>query len=119
MAGFSGATTGNTIGYYYQPHHRIKLRQLSPYIEVSNTKDILFLPDNTKYDSVNKVWKWRDLYDHGFVDTDGNGTNFPFINNTHHVMSDINFYLRNEQTYTNKQDLPKTGFTFYNSKNNC
>lgn len=119
VAGFSGATTGNTIGYYYQPHHRIKLRQLSPYIEVSNTKDILFLPDNTKYDSVNKVWKWRDLYDHGFVDTDGNGTNFPFINNTHHVMSDINFYLRNEQTYTNKQDLPKTGFTFYNSKNNC
>ena len=117
--GFSGATTANTIGYYYQPHHRIKLRQLSPYVEMSNTKDILFLPDNTKFDSVNKVWKWRDLYDHGFIDTDGNGTNFPFINNTHHVMSDINFYLRNEQIYTNKQDLPKTGFTFYNSKNNC
>ena len=119
VQGFTGATPENTIGYYYQPHYRIKLRELSPYIESSNTKDILFLPENTRYDAVDKVWKWRDLYDHGFTDTDGNGTNFPFINNTHHVMTDINFYLRNEQTYTNKNDLPKTGFTSYNSKNNC
>ena len=87
--------------------------------EESKTNDVVFLPENTKFDSIKNVWKWRDLYDHGFIDTDGNGTNFPFINNTHHVMSDINFYLRNEQVYGNKQNLPVTGFTFYNSKNNC
>ena len=116
---YSGASTNNMVGYYYQPHQRIKLRQLSPYVETSKTKDVIYLPENTKYDSVNNVWKWRDLYDHGFIDTDGNGTNFPFINNTHHVSLDINFYLRNEQAYTNKKDLPKTGFTNYNSKNNC
>lgn len=115
---YSGVSATNLVGYYYQPHHRIKLRELSPYIETSNTNDVLFLPENTKYDSVNKVWKWKDLYDHGFIDSDGNGTNFPFINNTHHVMKDINFYLRNEQAYNNKQDLFK-GFGFYNSKDNC
>lgn len=116
---YSGASANNMVGLYYQPHHRIKLRELSPYIEESKTNDVLFLPENTKYDSIRNVWKWRDLYDHGFIDTDGNGTNFPFINNTHHVMTDINFYLRNEQSYNNKQDSVSTGFSFYNSKNNC
>ena len=109
----------NMEGYYYQPHYRIKLRQLSPYVESSQTDNIYNLPENVIYDSDNKIFKWRDLYDHGFIDTDGNGTNFPFINNTHHVMSDINFYLRNEQTYSNKQDGVLGGFTSYNNKNNC
>jgi len=116
---YSGASDNNMVGLYYQPHHRIKLRELSPYVEESKTNDVLFLPENTKFDSVRNVWKWRDVYDHGFIDTDGNGTNFPFINNTHHVMSDINFYLRNEFSYNNKNDSVKTGFSFYNSKNNC
>jgi len=116
---YSGVTSNNMVGYYYQTHYRIKLRELSPYVETAKTNDILFLPENTRFDSIDKVWKWRDLYDHGFIDPDGNGTNFPFINNTHHVMKDINFYLRNEQVYSNKQDLVKTGFNFYNSKDNC
>jgi hypothetical protein len=30
---FSGATATNPFGYFYQPHHRIKLRELSPYVE--------------------------------------------------------------------------------------
>ncbi len=101
---YSGATSGNTVGYYYQPHHRIKLRELSPYVETSKTNDILNLPENTIYDEKEKVWKWRDLYDHGFVDQEGNGTTFPFINNLHYVMKDINFYLRNEKSYANKTD---------------
>lgn len=101
---YSGATEGNEVGYYYQPHYRVKLRQLSPYIETSKTKDILNLPENTIYDEVEKIWKWRDLYDHGFIDQEGNGTTFPFINNLHYVMKDINFYLRNEKSYTNKKD---------------
>ena len=101
---YSGVSSNNTVGYIYQPHYRVKLRELSPYIETSKTKDILNLPENCIYDETEKVWKWRDLYDHGFVDQEGNGTTFPFINNLHYVMKDINFYLRNEKTYTNKND---------------
>lgn len=101
---FSGATTNNPFGLFYQPHYRIKLRELSPYIEVSDTDDILNLPENAKYYESDGLWKWRDLYDQGFIDQDGNGVNHPFINNTHYVKNDINFYLRNEADFTNKSD---------------
>jgi hypothetical protein len=102
--GFSGATSGNTMGLIYQPHYRIKLRELSPYTESAKTKDIFNLPENAKYDSAEGMWRWRDLYDHGYVDIDGYGTKFPFTNGIHYVKNDINFYLRNERFYTNKQD---------------
>jgi hypothetical protein len=101
---YSGASTNNMVGLYYQPHYRIKLRQLSPYIETSKTNDIYNLPENTKYSQSEGLWKWRDLYDHGYIDTDGNGTNFPFANDMHYIKKDINFYLRSEKTYQNKKD---------------
>ena len=102
--GFSGATASNPFGYYYQPHHRVKLRQLSPYIESSVTNDIYNLPENTIYDPYENIWRWRDIYTHGFIDDLGYGTNFPFLNGHHYVMNPIEFYLRNEKYYLNKAD---------------
>jgi hypothetical protein len=120
---YSGATTGNTVGYYYQPHYRVKLRELSPYVENSKLdakqpNTLINLPENAFYDENEKLWKWRDLYDHGFLDQDGNGTNFPFMNNMHYVVKHINFYLRNEKSYTNKND-GLIGFNNYKNKTNC
>lgn len=114
---YSGVTASNPVGYYYQPHHRIKLRQLSPYIETSKLKreELINLPENCVYDNENKVWKWRDVYDHGFLDQEGNGTKFPFINDMHYVSTDINFYLRNERGYNNKTD----GLTGFNNQIIC
>jgi hypothetical protein len=105
------ASPNNPSGYFYQTHHQIKLRELSPYIETSNTDDILNLPENTVYDDFIKLWKWRDLYDHGYIDPDGYGTNFPFTNNQHYVKNDINFYFRNEQSFNNK------AYGIYNLRN--
>lgn len=105
--GFSGATTNNKFGLFYQSHHKVTLRELSPYIETSSTDQVYGLPQNAKYFEDEKLWKWRDLYDHGFIDPDGFGTNYPFINNIHYVKNDINFYLRNENLYTNKEDKIK------------
>jgi len=101
---FSGVTTTNQSGLYYQPHYRVKLKQLSPYIETSNTDDIFNLPENCKYFENEGLWKWRDLYDPGFIDIDGFGVDNPFINNIHYVKNDINFYLRNEEFYRHKTD---------------
>jgi hypothetical protein len=115
---YSGTSNTNMVGYYYQPHYRVKLRELSPYIESSKTNDLINLPENAIYDNDDKLWKWRDLYDHGFVDQEGNGTRFPYINNTHYVVNDINFYLRNEKSYTNKSD-GLNGFNNYKNKTNC
>jgi hypothetical protein len=92
------------VGLYYQPYYKVVLRQLSPYIETSNTNDIFNLPENARYFEDEGLWKWRDVYDMGFIDIDGYGVNYPFINNIHYIKNDINFYLRNEQRYTNKQD---------------
>ncbi len=104
---YSGVSINNKVGLYYQPHYKVKLRELSPYIETSVTNEIYGLPQNAKYFENEGLWKWRDLYDHGFIDPEGYGTNYPFMNNIHYVKNDINFYLRNEQQYTNKQDSLK------------
>ena len=101
---FSGATESNPFGIYYQPYHRVKLRQLSPYLEKSKTDDVYNIPENAKYSQNEGQWRWRDLYDHGYVDPDGYGTDYPFVNGIHYVKNDVNFYLRNEKIYTNKQD---------------
>jgi hypothetical protein len=101
---YSGSSVNNKLGMYYQPHYRIKLRELSPYVETFNTNNILDLPDNAKYDPSDKLWKWRDIYDHGYIDPDGYGTDYPFVNGLHYVKSDINFYLRNEKSFKNKTD---------------
>jgi hypothetical protein len=101
---FSGSTSDNPHGFFYQPYYRVKIRQLSPYIETSDTDEILNLPENTKYFEGEGLWKWRDLYDQGFIDQDGFGTNYPFINNIHYIKNDINFYLRSEKDYVNKSD---------------
>ena len=110
--GFSGATAENLFGLYYQPYHKVKLKELSPYVETSKTNDIINLPENTMYFEKEGLWKWRDLYDHGYIDPDGYGVNHPFINNIHYVKNDINFYLRNERLYQNKTD----GLTNFNDK---
>jgi hypothetical protein len=120
---YSLASPSNPVGYYYQPHYRVKLRELSPYIETSKLdatqpNALINLPENAIYDQKEKLWKWRDLYDHGFIDQEGNGTNFPFMNNTHYVTKNINFYLRNEKSYTNKDD-GLNGFNNYQNKTNC
>lgn len=98
-----GASSNNPLGLFYQTHYKIKLRELSPYTEFSKTDDVTNMPENAKYFENDGLWKWRDLYDQGFIDSEGNGVNHPFINGTHYVKTDINFYLRNEQYFKNKQ----------------
>ena len=101
---YLGTSQNNMIGLYYQPHYKVKIRELSPYIEISKTTEVYNLPENAIYDSAEGMWKWRDLYDHGYIDPDGFGTEHPFSNGIHYVKKDINFYLRNELMYTNKKD---------------
>lgn len=108
---FLGISETNPSGLYYQPHYRVPLRQLSPYVESFNTNDIYNLPENARFFSEEGQWRWRDLYDPGFIDIDGYGLNYPFVNNIHYVKKDFNFYLRNEEYYQNKSD----GITSFNN----
>lgn len=107
ILGFSGATETNPFGLFYKPFHKIKLRELSTYVEKSDVQNIINLPENARYFEDEGVWKWRDLYDHGYVDSEGVGVNHPFVNGIHYVKTDINFYLRNEASFINKQNAIK------------
>lgn len=102
ITNFSGATTSNPFGLFFQPHNRIKLRELSPYVESSNSPEILNLPQNAKYFPDENLWRWRDLYDQGYIDDLEYGTDYPYINDIHYVKHDINLYIKNEVQYTNK-----------------
>ena len=72
------------------------------------------MPQNAKYYPDEKLWKWRDLYDQGYIDDLGYGVNHPFINGIHYIKNDFNFYLRNEEVYTNKSN----GIANFNLINN-
>lgn len=113
---YNGVDSGNTVGLFYQNHYKIKLREESPYIEYSDSNNILNLPENLVYSESEKKWKWRDLYQHGFIDQDGFGTDYPFLNGCHYIKNDLNFYLKNEMNYKNKQNNIKT---FNDFKLNC
>lgn len=109
---FPGSSTDNPVGLLYQPHYRFKIRELSPYVETyGKSTPLINLPENAVYDENEGIWKWRDLYDHGYIDNDGFGTDYPFLNGMHYVDKTINFYIRGEKGYRNKQDKPVSFFT--------
>jgi hypothetical protein len=102
---YSGATVSNPFGLYYQPNYELKLKYLSNYVETYNGDDIENLPSNSRY--MNNKWFWRDEYEMGFIDDNGNGLDYPFMNNSHYLMKSINFFLRNEYSFKNKKDSVK------------
>lgn len=83
--------TTNPSGYYYNPHHSIKLRVYSDYIEEGDIKDVDGVPDYSYYSEHYKTLRWRDLYTYGFIDKTGLGVDYPFINGTHYPSTNIIF----------------------------
>jgi hypothetical protein len=115
---YKNCSSNNLFGYFYQPHFRIRLKEYSSYIEESTTNDIDNFPKNAIYFLKDKVWRWRDLYDHGFIDDNKIGLDLPFINGTHYVKFYLPFYIRSEYHYV-KKDKVITPFTNRNNRNGC
>ena len=74
-------------GYLYKPHHLIKIRNFSLYIEQGdiNTANI---PDYAE-DLGDGRWLWRDLLDIGSFDGAGERLNYPFTNGNHYIHKQI------------------------------
>ena len=66
-------------GYTYNPHHSVKLRVYSDYIEVGDKNDVSGVPDYSFFSEYEGQWRWRDIYSYGFIDSNGNGVNNPFF----------------------------------------
>jgi hypothetical protein len=90
--------TNYTPGYYYQPLFPVRVREFSDYIEEGDGQTTVDIPNWASYSENKKSFIWKDLYEYGYVDSDGIGVNFPFLNGKHHPYKNIIFRLIPEGT---------------------
>lgn len=91
-------------GYYYKPHNKIKIRDFSSYLEQGEDDK----PDYA-IEIEDGVYMWRDLLDIGFVDED-TPTDYPFINGSHFLYSNIDFKLKRQDPFGDYGLLFNYGF---------
>lgn len=94
----------NQLGYYYQPHFPLKIRDYSDYIEEGNKDEIVGIPDYAYFSPSKNKFIWRDLYTYGYIDPNGNGVNYPFLNGTHYPYDNYIFRIIPEGTNYIEQD---------------
>ena len=88
---FNSKIFSGSEGYTYKPHYPVKIRVYSDYVENGDPNKIANIPSYATYFEREKIWKWRDIYEIGFVEG-GNGVDYPFLNGTHYPKTDINFF---------------------------
>jgi hypothetical protein len=79
------------LGYTYKPHYSIKIKEFSPYIEQVNVSQNPLVPDYAFFSENDQRYYWRDIYDYGFLDNEGNGIDRPFLNGFHYHYKDVLF----------------------------
>jgi hypothetical protein len=93
----SGSTTSsNPPGYFYQPHNPITIRVFSDYIEEGNGQSTVGIPPYAYYSKLSNGFRWRDLYPYGFIDSDGLGVDYPYLNNGHYPFVNTIFRITPE-----------------------
>ena len=80
----SSTQTTNPSGYYYSVHQPLKIRELSSYIESSDSTGTFGVPNYAYYSNTNGNLSFREIYDYGFIDNENNGVDFPFLNQSHY-----------------------------------
>lgn len=88
----------NPYGFYYYPHTPLTIRVFSDYIEEgTNVKTNIYptgdIPDYSFYSKFRGSFRWRDIYTYGFIDQQGNGVDYPFLNGVHHPYKNTIFRL--------------------------
>ena len=97
-------------GYLYEPHHPIKIRAFSDYIESGENNNVDNIPGYAWFSEYDETWYWRDLYTYGYIDQNGIGVDYPFLNGCHYPFSNLLFLqypeLRNTNFRTNNINEP-------------
>jgi hypothetical protein len=78
-------------GYMYKPHHRIKIREYSNYIEQGNFSTLSKPSYATSLNDGRYIW--RDLLDIGLNDTQETYLDYPFLNGSHYINTCITLPL--------------------------
>lgn len=98
-------------GFYYKPHNRIKIKSFSDYVEEGNLQTTDLIPRYAFYSQNTGNFMWRDIYEYGFIDSDGEGVNYPFMNGIHYPYQNFMFRIIPEGTnvgITSSIQLPET-----------
>jgi hypothetical protein len=100
--------TTNQPGYFYEPHSSIQIRAFSDYIEEGSSVNVVGIPDYAYYSTTNALFRWRDLYPYGFIDTDGVGVDYPYLNDAHYPYKNTIFRITPEN-YNIPSDYAQLG----------
>jgi hypothetical protein len=84
-------------GYFYKPHHLIKIRDFSNYIEQGDSSTA-GIPDYAE-ELGDGRWLWRDLLDIGFSDTSNTPLDYPFLNGCHYIHQNYCFPIRRQDPF--------------------
>lgn len=98
----------NQIGYFYQPHNPIQIGAFSDYIEEGSSTNVVGIPPYAYYSTTNALFRWRDLYPYGFIDNEGVGIDFPFMNGAHYPYENTIFRITPEN-YNIPSDYAQIG----------
>lgn len=84
-------------GYYYKPHHLIKIREFSNYIEEADSA----LDEVPSYATLKPdgTYMWRDLLSIGFNDGDIETLDYPFLNGSHYRYQNYCFIMKRQDPY--------------------
>lgn len=97
------APQNNQFGYYYRPHNPIVIRRFSDYIEEGSAINVVGIPNYAFYSNLSNSFRWRDLYPYGYIDADGIGVDYPFMNGKQYPFVNTIFRLIPEGTKTANQ----------------
>jgi len=101
-------TIDGVKGYIYKPHYEVPIRRFSTYIEFGDPQEVIDIPDWAEYWEREKTWRWRDLWEIGFIEG-GHGVDYPFMNNAQYPSKIIPFYVQKQIRM--ESDLSVTGLT--------
>jgi hypothetical protein len=90
----------NVEGYYYKPNYGMTIKVYSDYIEDAeiNPNFALNIPNYSYFSTRENKFLWRDIYTYGFIDPDGRGVNYPFLNGKHYPTTNLTFRIIPEGT---------------------
>jgi hypothetical protein len=86
-------------GYLYKPHHRIKIKEFSLYVEQGN-EFTAGIPDYAA-DLGDGRYLWRDLLDIGVFDGEDDLLDYPFTNGTHYIHTNLCFKTMRQDPFNN------------------
>lgn len=82
---------GMLEGYYYKPHHKIRIKYFSDYIEESASPFVINIPDYAEQLPDGRE-VWRDILTNSFV----NDPQIPFVNNCHYICENLNIFIKRQ-----------------------